>query len=498
MKKMFLAIFILCALLTPLGFAADDTAAIEELYKIELLPRLRSGDTCKMFSSYDRTGGNNDGFKGDYSKIRVEDGNSLLAEMEGAGCIQRIWFTYSGGEPGLLGLKKEHIRIYLDGEKTPALDVPLEDLFTGKLEGFPRPLVNETQGGFYCYVPIPYRNGCKVWVDGTTVRFYQIGYRTFPSDKGVATFRYPPSDSQKKALDDAAKAWSACGDVAILGAKNADKVVKSFDLKAGESLEWTLPKGPRMVRAVYLEAKPDSLANVNDARIQLTWDDATEAAVDLPVDYFFCQAKPPTTFKSLLVGDNGKAWYNFLPMPYRKSGKLTIKTAKPLAGTLTLLTAELPPKSDNLGYFHAAYNESLPTTTGKFHTYLDRKGKGHVVGVYLTTDGQSEPKLPIWLEGDEQFTCDGELRIHGTGTEDGFNCGWYALAGRLDHPSAAPVSGFPVYRMEGEKNIATAFRWYVSDPVAYEKTMLFELEHGGTNDVNANYRTTTFYYDANP
>ena len=35
---------------------------------------------------------------------------------------------------------------------------------------------------------------------------------------------------------------------------------------------------------------------------------------------------------------------------------------------------------------------------------------------------------------------------HGTGTEDYFNCGWYAVKGRLNQPGALPVHGFPVFR----------------------------------------------------
>jgi len=43
-----------------------------------------------------------------------------------------------------------------------------------------------------------------------------------------------------------------------------------------------------------------------------------------------------------------------------------------------------------------------------------------------------------------------------------------------------------------------AYRWYLTDPVSYEKSIDFELEHGGVNDVNANYRTAAFFYDAAP
>jgi hypothetical protein len=203
-----------------------DSAAIEELYRLELLPRLQPGVTTRSFSSYDRTGGNNDGFAGTYSKLRVENGASVLAEMPGAGCIQRIWFTHSEyAKPGLLNLKREHIRIYADGRPTPVLDVPLEDVFSGKLDGFPKPLVGEALGGYYCYVPIPYRDGCKVAVDGAGVRFYQINYRTYPSAEGRTTFAYPPSAAQRAATARAAAVWSACGDPQSLGCRNAEETV---------------------------------------------------------------------------------------------------------------------------------------------------------------------------------------------------------------------------------------------------------------------------------
>jgi hypothetical protein len=491
--------FLLAMLLQTVAAAADETRFIDELYQLQSLPRLNPGETCKMFSSYDRSGGNDDGFSGKYSILRKEGNDAVLAEMDGPGCIQRMHFPHSEyGVPGLLGRKGEHIRIYLDGNKKPALDVPLEDIFYNKLEGFPKPVADTLIGGFYCYVPIPYKKSCKVVVDGTAVRFVQIVYRTFPTDKGIVTFQYPPTEAQRKSLAAAAKAWKSCGDLAPLGADESKPVEKTFSLNAGESLDWTLPEGPQMVRALRLKLKPDQIANAENARLQITWDDAKPPAIDVPLEYFYCRAKQSIPFQSLLVGTNDRGWYNFMPMPYRKSGKITIKAAKSLAGTLSLVSVPLAENSGDLGYLHAVYNESLPTTTGKFHPYLKREGRGRVIGAYLATDGQDKSKLPIWLEGDEQFTCDGELRIHGTGTEDGFNAGWYAVPGRLNGPGTTPLSGFPVYRKDGQRDSAVAFRWYLTDPVAYEKSVAFDLEHGGENDVNANYRTVAFFYDAAP
>ena len=253
---------------------------ILELFDPERLPRLNPGETCKMFSSYDRTGGNDDGFSGKYSILRKEGGNAVLAEMKGPGCIQRMHFPHSEySVPGLLGRKGEHIRIYLDGDKKPALDVPLEDIFYGKLEGFPRPLADAALGGHYCYVPIPYRKSCKVVVDGTYVRFVQIVYRTFPSDKDLHTYFYERANDFLYA---AMLAWRSCGE---MPSPRADlrATEKAFSLKAGESFDLPLPEGPRMGRGLYLKIKPEQIQNADGARLQMTWDGAKSPAVDLPL-----------------------------------------------------------------------------------------------------------------------------------------------------------------------------------------------------------------------
>ena len=91
--------------------------------------------------------------------------------------------------------------------------------------------------------------------------------------------------------------------------------------------------------------------------------------------------------------------------------------------------------------------EADPTRSKEDFGWLKAEGHGHFAGVLLMTEGKA--KLPYWLEGDDRFRIDGRLAIHGTGSEDYFNCGWYALPGRLDRPACYPSHGFPVYRKVG-------------------------------------------------
>ena len=154
---------------------------IDELHalgNIDLLPAYIKGSEVAMLSSYDRTGGNDDGFSGKYSYIRKEGENRLvMADLKGPGVIERIWTPVPTSDT---------IEFYFDGEKTPGIKMPFEDLFSspGKFP-FQAPLVGNEVGGGYNYVPIPYKKSCKIVYIGNGLKFHQIQFRTF-TDKRKA------------------------------------------------------------------------------------------------------------------------------------------------------------------------------------------------------------------------------------------------------------------------------------------------------------------------
>ena len=470
---------------------------LEDLYNLQNLPRLRPGVICKMFSSYDRTGGNNDGFNGTYSKIRLEDGCSVLAEMSGPGVIQRIWFTHSlHKKDGLLELKQEHIKIYVDGSDTPALDVPLEDLFNGKLPQFPKPLAGSAIGGFYSYVPIPYKDGCKVLVEGDAVKFYHITYSEFPSSEGIESFSMQMSPQKSKQLANAVKAWSDLGNIKTLGLEDHKKIEMQIDSKPSAPYQTDLPEGSHMIRAIYLDTDSNNVILGPKVRFQIFFDSAKSPAVDVPLKFFFGQAFDPDPYRSLMLGKTSDAYYNFFPMPYNKNARLKISSTEPFKSKLTLLLQPLSEYRSDFAYLHAVYNEQSPTKPGVYYPWLTQTGTGHYVGTYLITSG---PKgLPYWLEGDERFTVNDKLLIHGTGSEDYFNCGWYAVENRLNNPGALPLHGFPIYQQDTEPTRAVAYRWHIADPVPYEGSIIAEIEHGGDNKFKAHYQSVTYYYDTHP
>ncbi len=475
------------------------TGSVEELVRLDWLPLARPGVECRMFSSYDRTGGNNDGFNGTYSKLRLEDGNSVLADIDGPGAIHRIWMTHSEWkQDGLLARQGENILIYIDGEETPCLKAPIEDLFAGRLPAFPKPLVGEAIGGFYCYAPIAFRKGCKIVVEGDAVRFYQITYSRFPSDEGVAPFEAEPSPEVRASLERAVDVWTHPGDLNRLLAPSKQIIEVSFspDADRNEKNRATaLPTGAHMIRGIYLSVAEGERPLMDDSRIRIYWDGAAKPAVDAPIAMFFAQAYEPEPLQSLMVGATDSGWYNFHPMPYFASARMEIETSKAMRSTVKVVLQPLDNPSAELLYGHAVYNEALPTQPDVHFPFLIRSnGRGHFAGVYLATDGEDEAKLPRWLEGDDRFFVDGEIMIHGTGSEDYFNCGWYATPGRLVQAAALPLHGFPVYR-QGDTPYAAAYRWHLTDPVPYASHIEAGIEHGEANRTPARYRGVSFFYD---
>ena len=78
------------------------------------------------------------------------------------------------------------------------------------------------------------------------------------------------------------------------------------------------------------------------------------------------------------------------------------------------------------------------------------------------------------------------------------------MEGRLDRAHAFPLHGFTVYE-DHKKDAsgaaisrAAAYRWHVADPVPWESAIRAEIEHGGENDKEADYRSATWWYDGEP
>ncbi len=169
-----------------------------QLSQIDLLPSYRSHTTIEQVSSYDRTGGNDDGFSGKYSYIRKEGDKLVLADLSGPGVINRIWTATP---------TNDSISFYFDGEKTPRIAMKFCELFNQTKDPFMAPLADHILGGYFSYIPIPYQKSCKILFHGRRIQFIQIQYRKMPQ-ADVESFRSNFSIQDRLTLHHTQKVWT--------------------------------------------------------------------------------------------------------------------------------------------------------------------------------------------------------------------------------------------------------------------------------------------------
>ena len=114
--------------------------------------------------------------------------------------------------------------------------------------------------------------------------------------------------------------------------------------------------------------------------------------------------------------------------------------------------------------------------------YICSKGKGHYVGtIHLAGPSLEDDTL---FEGDDSTYVDGKARMHGTGSEDYYNGGWYALLDRWDRESVC-YPGSLDYSLP--MNRTGAYRLFLTDK-SLSKEFYHGIEHGETGN---DFQSTT-------
>jgi hypothetical protein len=240
----------------------------------------------------------------------------------------------------------------------------------------------------------------------------------------------------------------------------------------------------------------DALAGKErDIVLRAYWDGDAEPAVASPAGDFFGYAWGEPAMQSLLVGTADGVNYCYFPMPFDKSGRLELY-AEPELDRSVAVQAELlfapVARQENEGRFYALWRRENPTTKGKPFTFIETGGRGHLVGFLQQSQGL-ESGNTYFFEGDDQTTIDGALVIHGTGSEDFYNGGWYDVAGRWETRRSFPLSGCLGY----QKHLGRTggYRLLLGDAYAYRRSILQTIEHAPTgNDLLNDYCGLTFLY----
>lgn len=471
---------------------------IQRLTDLEHLATLPPpGETTRQWSSYDRAS-RYDEATGKYvgwdanrdgdGIIRKEGEQQVLAEMEGPGCIWRIWSATP---------KAGRVRVYLDGDTEPAVDLPFIAYFDGTHDPFTRPaLVHTVAMGWNNYTPIPYQKSCKIVAEEGWGRFYQFVYTTFPKGTEVPTFRRELTAKESTALDEANQLLSRCGPRG-LDQGQVRTVVSSF-LRAKGGTKAHKLDGPGAINGLRVKFDPPLATEERDALreiiLQIRWDGEAAPAVWSPLGDFFGTAPAANSYRSLPCGLTEEGWwYANWVMPFARSAEVMLKNDGDIDRHLTVEVYTQPLRDDPANYarFHAKWHrdEFLPTEPERRIDWpiLKTTGRGRFVGVMLHV---WNPRGGWWGEGDEKFFVDGERfpSTIGTGSEDYFGYAWC-------NPGHFQNAFHNQTHNDGNnKGHVSVNRWHIADQIPFQHSLEADIEKYFPNARPTLYAATVYWY----
>jgi hypothetical protein len=246
----------------------------------------------------------------------------------------------------------------------------------------------------------------------------------------------------------------------------------------GETLVLADLKGPGIVTHIWLTIAANEYGWPRLLRFRVYYDGSTTASIDVPVGDFFGvghgQERP---INSIMVrnASSGRARNSYWPMPFRKSCRITITNEGRRRVSNVYYHVDWKKVSAlpvDIGYFHAYYRQELPAVAGRPYEILNVTGRGQYVGTVLSV----VQAAPGWFgEGDDYFYVDGESKpsIEGTGTEDYFNDAWSLRV------AEGPYIGVTVADGTDTGARLSAYRWHVPDPIPFQRSLRFVMEHYG-------------------
>lgn len=439
-----------------------------------------------MFSSWDRTGGNND--FGNYLKDGPK-GWKVLAEVNGSGYISRFWCT--GSKNG-----DKRIRIYVDDDRKPAIETTLNAWFgrAGFTEDLP--LRGYEPYCWFSWLPVSFSRSLTVMQEapvGDEKLYYQINVNLLPEGQIAESWNSSLIEDAdiRSRLDRLKATWTKAQLTDTNGM--GDGVV----IAAGQEHVLWQAEGADVIRSVRFNLVPPEGMSVAEREallralvVRMYWDETSVPSVNVPLGALGGGMWHEMQYGTAYFGMSSGVFRLSFPLPYRKGARIAVlnEAAVDIAVQLAVQTVAQPPSAE-LGYFHAGWRKSTAEHVGRPHVVTRYAGEGKYIGCQL---GVRSLDKSFWvLESDECIYVDGERDASwkGTGLEDYFNGGWY-----YGNVLASPFHGIVFKALARTQQ----YRLHPFDPVAFKTQLQVEFERGPERASTAEFESVSYCYLRQP
>jgi len=289
----------------------------------------------------------------------------------------------------------------------------------------------------------------------------------------------------------------------------------AITIQSGEKAILADIKGAGCINHIYFTISTRDRQYLRKLLLRMYWDGENNPSVEVPFGDFFGAGHCRVRFlKSLLICVNEGAYtvgFNcYFPMPFSEGAQIELLNESELQmrSVWYHIDYEEDDKIDeNMGRFHAQWRrenpckavpipekgEAINLTGEDNYVILDAEGRGNYVGCILNVDNI----VGGWYgEGDDMVFIDGEKwppSLHGTGTEEIFGGGACP-----NKEYTGPYSGFHLVSNPNWSGKNSMYRFFVNDPVRFQKSIKVTLEHGHANDLANDYSSVAYWYQNEP
>jgi len=316
--------------------------------------------------------------------------------------------------------------------------------------------------------------------------------------------------------------------------------VSSYDRSGGNEDYWTIEAGekkviaeidgPSCIKHIWMTLGLPSEDYLRRIVLRVYWEGLREPSVECPIgDFFGLGHGIRKNFVSLplqMSPQDGKGFNSWWPMPFKRHAIIKVENQGEESYRhyfyIDYEECDSEEEVDGLAYFHVQWRREADTKGWAFergisieevredpryynrdgkHNYviLEAEGNGIYCGAHLDIDCFQRNPEDWYGEGDDMIFIDGELwppSIHGTGTEDWFNCAYCPT-----QEYNAPYHGIILYSGTTEwkwKGKQTVYRYYIEDPIRFRRSIKVTIEHGHANTLSNDYSSTAYYYLSEP
>lgn len=440
----------------------------------------------------------------------------VMMEAAGPGAVVRFWMTFAGEDSG-----HGTLRVYIDGNPDPVIEGDARELLAGTaLAGAPlaQGLSQRTEParqGLNLYLPIPYRDGCRITYQsdkidfsdpgalqsGHEAVFYNINYRCYAPGTRVVSYSAAEHEKNGPLLESVQR--QLAGMERRLDGRKLSEVSLDAELAPGGSRTFTID-GERAIRRLSMTL---GAANREQALrstvLEIRFDG--ERTVWVPVgDFYGIGYRPLYTNTWYMSASPEGRMEAYWVMPFRDGCAITLHNfgTEPVSVRDARAAFSRWRWDDRSMHFGASWHPYSGVSTGRdkdldFLTtggpvdlnFVALEGRGVYVGDALALFNS---EYVWWGEGDEKIYIDGEdFPSHlGTGSEDYYGYAW----GRPETFTGHPFLAQPYGRGATEADYVQNTRLRALDGIPFTSSLVFDMELWHPFRAVVDYAPTTFWY----